>query len=226
MISSLCCFIVLKFIGPWFSTNVLIDDHIWKCFFVVVVVVVMKREFWIQPAPRLRLLLSVWLCSPSIDDVSSNIVKHPRSIIDHHSNLFFPPKMRDFSKITAYCLLITIVHHFLLKIASTDFVAVVGVVEKTTWKVQNFFYRFWVVEKSTFVITLSSFESRVTISIFFLSLRIDFFRSQCLFLVFVKIIKRRFHSKKKNHFSKTKVPKKNWMDDDYDQISYFFIFFF
>lgn len=209
MISSLCCFIVLKFIGPWFSTNVLIDDHIWKCFFVVVVVVVMKREFWIQPAPRLRLLLSVWLCSPSIDDVSSNIVER-RSIVEHRQTspichrpsqqFVFPAKMRDFSKITAYCLLITIVHHFLLKIASTDFVAVVGVVEKTTWKVQNFFYRFWVVEKSTFVITLSSFESRVTISIFFLSLRIDFFRSQCLFLVFVKIIKRRFHSKKKSLF--------------------------
>jgi hypothetical protein len=67
-------------------------------------------------------------------------------------------------------------------------------------KSPKFFYRFWVVEKSTFFITLSSFESRVTISIFFLSLRIDFFRSQCLFLVFVKIIKRRFHSKKKSLF--------------------------
>ena len=112
------------------------------------------------------------------------IVEHRQTSPIYHrpsQQFVFPAKMRDFSKITAYCLLITIVHHFLLKIASTDFVAVVGVVEKTTWKVQKFFYRFWVVEKSTFVITLSSFESRVTISIFF-SLPSNWFFSITMFV--------------------------------------------
>jgi hypothetical protein len=69
------------------------------------------------------------------------IVEHRQTSPIYHrpsQQFVFPAKMRDFSKITAYCLLITIVHHFLLKIASTDFVAVVGVVEKTTWKVQIF----------------------------------------------------------------------------------------
>jgi hypothetical protein len=61
----------------------------------------------------------------------------------------------------------------------------------------------------------------------FFSLPSNWFFSITMFVFsFRQNYKKKIPFQKKNHFSKTKVPKKNWMDDDYDQISYFLIFFF